>query len=297
MSNTTISYSGSVTHSIYKKGKLKYTKNMHNEGLYPLFYAMCNFLIGKGEDDRIPYYLDLCTKTTTEGKSTYTTVLNRMPIFQSKITEQYDVNKVGKSDSCKASFVAYMYKENVQNFPKDADDKPTGDANKELYYIMRSQSAQISDSSALAAVPSGYTWSQYQIAEDETWVVNWIMELNDVSTPHYDVIINIGTKQGEEFVPLSGGAIQGITPGVGAFFYDSRSRVQIVANNIKDDSSSYQISKVTNNGDDINSPSSTFYKGTSLNYSFEMSDHNVTINIIVEAIQTSDTETADGGNN
>ena len=288
MSNTTISYSGNVTHSIYKKGKLKYTKNMHNEGLYPLFYAMCNFLIGKGEDDRIPYYLDLCIKTTA---GTYTTVLNRMPIFQSKITEQYDVNKVGKSDSCKASFVAYMYKENVQNFPKDKEDKPTGDANKELYYIMRSQSAQISDTSALAAVPSGYTWSQYQIAEDETWVVNWIMELNDVSTPHYDVIINIGTEQGGRFIPLSGGAIQGITPGVGAFFYDSRSRVQIVANNIKDNNSSYKILRVTNNGDDINSPGSTFYEETSLNYSFEMSDYNVTINIIVEAI------TVDGGSN
>lgn len=288
MSNTTISYSGNVTHSIYKKGKLKYTKNMHNEGLYPLFYAMCNFLIGKGEDDRIPYYLDLCIKTTT---GTYTTVLNRMPIFQSKITEQYDVNKVGKSDSCKASFVAYMYKENVQNFPKDEGDNPTGDANKELYYVMRSQSAQISDTSALAAVPSGYTWSQYQIAEDETWVVNWIMELNDVSTPHYDVIINIGTEQGGRFIPLSGGAIQGITPGVGAFFYDSRSRVQIVANNIKDNSSSYKILRVTNNGDDINSPGSTFYRETSLNYSFEMSDYNVTINIIVEAI------TVDGGSN
>ena len=288
MSNTTISYSGNVTHSIYKKGKLKYTKNMHNEGLYPLFYAICNFLIGKGKDDRIPYYLDLCIKTTT---GTYTTVLNRMPIFQSKITEQYDVNKVGKSDSCKASFVAYMYKENVQNFPKDKEDNPTEDANKELYYVMRSQSAQISDTSALAAVPSGYTWSQYQIAEDETWVVNWIMELNDVSTPHYDVIINIGTKQGEEFIPLSGGAIQGITPGVGAFFYDSRSRVQIVANNIKDNRSSYKILKVTNNGDDINSPGSTFYGETSLNYSFEMSNYNVTINIIVEAI------TVDGGSN
>lgn len=288
MSNTTISYSGNVTHSIYKKGKLKYTKNMHNEGLYPLFYAMCNFLIGKGEDDRIPYYLDLCIKTTA---STYTTVLNRMPIFQSKITEQYDVNKVGKSDSCKASFVAYMYKENVQNFPKDKEDNPTGDANKELYYVMRSQSAQISDTSALAAVPSGYTWSQYQIAEDETWVVNWIMELNDVSTPHYDVIINIGTEQGGRFIPLSGGAIQGITPGVGAFFYDSRSRVQIVANNIKDNSSSYKILRVTNNGDDINSPGSTFYGETSLNYSFEMSDYNVTIDIIVEAI------TVDGGSN
>lgn len=288
MSNTTISYSGNVTHSIYKKGKLKYTKNMHNEGLYPLFYAMCNFLIGKGEDDQIPYYLDLCTKTTT---GTYTTVLNRMPIFQSKITEQYDVNKVGKSDSCKASFVAYMYKENVQNFPKDREDNPTGDANKELYYVMRSQSAQISDTSALAAVPSGYTWSQYQIAEDETWVVNWIIELNDVSTPHYDVIINIGTEQGGEFIPLSGGAVQGITPGVGAFFYDSRSRVQIVANNIKDNNSSYKILRVTNNGDDINSPGSIFYGETSLNYSFEMSDYNVTINIIVEAI------TVDGGSN
>lgn len=288
MSNTTISYSGNVTHSIYKKGKLKYTKNMHNEGLYPLFYAICNFLIGKGEDDRIPYYLDLCIKTTA---STYTTVLNRMPIFQSKITEQYDVNKVGKSDSCKASFVAYMYKENVQNFPKDKEDNPTEDANKELYYVMRSQSAQISDTSALAAVPSGYTWSQYQIAEDETWVVNWIMELNDVSTPHYDVIINVGTKQGGEFIPLSGGAVQGITPGVGAFFYDSRSRVQIVANNIKDNRSSYKILKVTNNGDDINSPDSIFYGETSLNYSFEMSDYNVTINIIVEAI------TVDGGSN
>lgn len=288
MSNTTISYSGNVTHSIYKKGKLKYTKNMHNEGLYPLFYAMCNFLIGKREDDQIPYYLDLCTKTTT---GTYTTVLNRMPIFQSKITEQYDVNKVGKSDSCKASFVAYMYKENVQNFPKDKEDKPTEDANKELYYVMRSQSAQISNTSALAAVPSGYTWSQYQIAEDETWVVNWIMELNDVSTPHYDVIINIGTEQGGRFIPLSGGAVQGITPGVGAFFYDSRSRVQIVANNIKDNSSSYKILRVTNNGDDINSPGSTFYEETSLNYSFEMSDYNVTINIIVEAI------TVDGGSN
>lgn len=288
MSNTTISYSGNVTHSIYKKGKLKYTKNMHNEGLYPLFYAMCNFLIGKGEDDRIPYYLDLCIKTTT---GTYTTVLNRMPIFQSKITEQYDVNKVGKSDSCKASFVAYMYKENVQNFPKDKEDNPTGDANKELYYVMRSQSAQISDTSALAAVPSGYTWSQYQIAEDETWVVNWIMELNDVSTPHYDVIINIGTKQGGKFIPLSGGAVQGITPGVGAFFYDSRSRVQIVANNIKDGSSSYKILEVTNNGDDINSPGSTFYGEDFLNYSFEMSNYNVTINIIVEAI------TVDGGSN
>lgn len=288
MSNTTISYSGNVTHSIYKKGKLKYTKNMHNEGLYPLFYAMCNFLIGKGEDDQIPYYLDLCTKTTT---GTYTTVLNRMPIFQSKITEQYDVNKVGKSDSCKASFVAYMYKENVQNFPKDKEDNPTGDANKELYYVMRSQSAQISNTSALAAVPSGYTWSQYQIAEDETWVVNWIMELNDISTPHYDVIINIGTEQGGEFIPLSGGAVQGIAPGVGAFFYDSRSRVQIVANNIKDNNSSYKILRVTNNGDDINSPGSTFYGETSLNYSFEMSDYNVTINIIVEAI------TVDGGSN
>lgn len=294
MSNTTISYSGNVTHSIYKKGKLKYTKNMHNEGLYPLFYAMCNFLIGKGEDDRIPYCLDLCIKTTT---GTYTTVLNRMPIFQSKITEQYDVNKVGKSDSCKASFVAYMYKENVQNFPKDKDGDPTEDANKELYYVMRSQSAQISDTSALAAVPSGYTWSQYQIAEDETWVVNWIMELNDVSTPHYDVIINVGTKQGGEFIPLSGGAIQGITPGVGAFFYDSGSRVQIVANNIKDNRSSYKILEVTNNGDDINSPGSTFYGETSLNYSFEMSDYNVTINIIVEAIQTGDTEPVDGGSN
>lgn len=296
MSNTTISYSGNVTHSIYKKGKLKYTKNMHNEGLYPLFYAMCNFLIGKGEDDRIPYYLDLCTKTTTEGKSTYTTVLNRMPIFQSKITEQYDVNKVGKSGSCKASFVAYMYKENVQN-PPDTDKEEKKESAYPLYYVMRSQSTQVSDASALAAVPSGYTWGEYQIAEDETWVINWIMELNDVSTPHYDVIINIGTEQGEKFVPLSGGAIQGITPGVGAFFYDSRSRVQIVANNIKDDSSSYQISKVTNNGDDINSPSSTFYEETSLNYSFEMSDHNVTINIIVKAIQTSDTETVDGGSN
>lgn len=294
MSNTTISYSGNVTHSIYKKGKLKYTKNMHNEGLYPLFYAMCNFLIGKGENDRIPYCLDLCIKTTT---GTYTTVLNRMPIFQSKITEQYDVNKVGKSDSCKASFVAYMYKENVQNFPKDRGGNPTGDANKELYYIMRSQSAQISDTSALAAVPSGYTWSQYQIAEDETWVVNWIMELNDVSTPHYDVIINIGTKQGREFIPLPGGAIQGITPGVGAFFYDSGSRVQIVANNIKDNRSSYKILTVTNNGDDINSPGSIFYGETSLNYSFEMSDYNVTINIIVEAIQTGDPEPVDGGSN
>lgn len=288
MSNTTISYSGNVTHSIYKKGKLKYTKNMHNEGLYPLFYAMCNFLIGKGEDDQTPYYLDLCIKTTT---GTYTTVLNRMPIFQSKITEQYDVNKVGKSDSCKASFVAYMYKENVQNFPKDEGDNPTGDANKELYYVMRSQSAQISNTSALAAVPSGYTWSQYQIAEDETWVVNWIMELNDVSTPHYDVIINIGTEQGREFIPLSSGAVQGITPGVGAFFYDSRSRVQIVANNIKDNSSSYKILKVTNNGDDINSLGSTFYGEDFLNYSFEMSNYNVTINVIVEAI------TVDGGSN
>lgn len=294
MSNTTISYSGNVTHSIYKKGKLKYTKNMHNEGLYPLFYAMCNFLIGKGENDRIPYCLDLCIKTTA---GTYTTVLNRMPIFQSKITEQYDVNKVGKSDSCKASFVAYMYKENVQNFPKDKDGNLTEDANKELYYVMRSQSAQISDTSALAAVPSGYTWSQYQIAEDETWVVNWIMELNDVSTPHYDVIINIGTKQGEEFILLPGGAIQGITPGVGAFFYDSGSRVQIVANNIKDSRSSYKILKVTNNGNDINSPGSTFYRETSLNYSFEMSDYNVTIDIIVEAIQTGDAELVDGGTN
>lgn len=294
MSNTIISYSGNVTHSIYKKGKLKYTKNMHNEGLYPLFYAMCNFLIGKGENDRIPYYLDLCIKTTTGA---YTTVLNRMPIFQSKITEQYDVNKVGKSDSCKASFVAYMYKENVQNFPKDKGDNPTEDANKELYYVMRSQGAQISDTSALAAVPSGYTWSQYQIAEDETWVVNWIMELNDVSTPHYDVIINIGTKQGGRFIPLSGGAVQGITPGVGAFFYDSRSMVQIVANNIKDGSSSYKILEVTNNGDDINSPGSTSYGEDFLNYSFEMSDYNVTINIIVEAIQTGDTEPVDGGIN
>lgn len=290
MSNTTISYSGNVTHSIYKKGKLKYTKNMHNEGLYPLFYAMCNFLIGKGEDDRIPYYLDLCTKTTTEGKSTYTTVLNRMPIFQSKIIEQYDESSESTSNSCKASFVAYMYKENVQNPPDPDKEEP-------LYYVMRSQSTQTGSASALATVPSGYTWGQYQIAEDETWVVNWIMELNDVSTPHYDVIINVGTKQGEEFIPLSGGAIQGITPGVGAFFYDSRSRVQIVANNIKDDSSSYKILKVTNNGDDINSSSSTFYGETSLNYSFEMSDRNVTINIVVEAIQTSDAETVDGGNN
>lgn len=290
MSNTTISYSGNVTHSIYKKGKLKYTKNMHNEGLYPLFYAMCNFLIGKGEDDRIPYYLDLCTKTTTEGKSTYTTVLNRMPVFQSKITEQYDESSESTSNSCKASFVAYMYKENVQN-PPDSDKK------EPLYYVMRSQSTQASDASALAAVPSGYMWEQYQIAEDETWVINWVMELNDISTPHYDVIIDVVEQQGKSLNSLS--TVQGITPGVGAFFYESDTLVQVVATNITDDTASYKILEVTNNGVEINSQTTTYYTsgGSTLNYSFKMGAQNATIKIKVEKTQKEDASTTAGGNN
>lgn len=174
MSNTTISYSGSVTHSIYKKGKLKYTKNMHNEGLYPLFYAICNFLIGRGQDDRTPYYLDLCTKSVVEGKTTYKSVLTREPIFQSKVTENYNVENENTSTGCKASFVAYMYKENV-------NDKAEVDADEKLYYVMRSQGTQSSSQLALAVVDSGYVWKDYKIAEDETWVINWVMELRDIS--------------------------------------------------------------------------------------------------------------------
>lgn len=180
MSNTTISYSGSVTHSIYKKGKLKYTKNMHNEGLYPLFYAICNFLIGRGQDDRTPYYLDLCTKSVVEGKTSYKSVLTREPIFQSNVTENYSVENENTSTECKASFVAYMYKENI-------NDKAEVVAEEELYYVMRSQGTQSGNQLALAVVDSGYAWKSedagkdYKIAEDETWVINWVMELRDIS--------------------------------------------------------------------------------------------------------------------
>lgn len=174
MSNTTISYSGSVTRSVYKKGKLKYTENMHNEGLYPLFYAICNFLIGRGQDDRTPYYLDLCTKEIKEDKTIYKSVLTREPIFQSKVTENYSSESENTSAGCKASFVAYMYKENVK-------DKTEADANKELYYVMRSQGTQSGNQLALAVVDSKYAWKDYKIAEDETWVINWVMELRDIS--------------------------------------------------------------------------------------------------------------------
>lgn len=174
MSNTTISYSGSVTRSVYKKGKLKYTENMHNEGLYPLFYAICNFLIGRGQDDRTPYYLDLCTKKVDTEGIKYKSVLAREPIFQSKVTENYNSENENTATGCKASFVAYMYKENI-------NDKAGATEGDNLYYVMRSQGTQSGNQLALAVVDSGETWGTYKISEDETWVINWIMELRDIS--------------------------------------------------------------------------------------------------------------------
>lgn len=174
MSNTTISYSGSVTRLVYKKGKLKYTENMHNEGLYPLFYAICNFLIGRGQDDRTPYYLDLCTKEIKEDKTVYKSVLTREPIFQSKVIENYNSENENMATGCKASFVAYMYKENI-------NDKAGATEGDNLYYVMRSQGTQSGNQLALAVVDSKYAWKDYKIAEDETWVINWVMELRDIS--------------------------------------------------------------------------------------------------------------------
>ena len=46
---------------------------------------------------------------------------------------------------------------------------------------MRSQGTQSGNQLALAVVDSKYAWKDYKIAEDETWVINWVMELRDIS--------------------------------------------------------------------------------------------------------------------
>lgn len=186
MNNIQVGYEGRLRVQKYKRGKLKSTKYLYNEGTWELFNFLCIALSGEDTQESAPSILDA---GYYDDDGIFHSILSvSRPLLTVLELENTNSNENGKEaidniyNSCSITFRAVLTAAHVVN------QNPTS----QIYYAL-------STPQVVYAVTDANEGDSLHIEEDEVYIIDWTLELGNgevYSTPQKTETTG-GTQTGE----------------------------------------------------------------------------------------------------